>query len=461
MNPALKQPKTSPLERRLARGAFWSLAGTAIFRGCAFLSSILAARLLGKADFGALGIIQSTVGMFSSLAGFGLGLTATTYVAQYRARDPERAGRVLALSSLTSWATGSVGAVLLLLLAPWLAEHTLAAPRIAGELGLSAVLILFGAVAGAQTGALAGFESFRRIALVNFWCGLANVPLVYAGCRFFGLGGAVAGMAAAQGLGCILNRWALAEAAAVNHVPVQVHDWMNELPILWKFSFPAVLGSLVCFTARWCGGAMIVREPGGLQQMAVCSVGTQFQTLVLFLPGLVAQAATPILAELYRKGDSRSFRSFLSKNLVLNAGISVCTCLPLMFFASTLLKFYGQGYAQDVRIILLFLFAAVLASVSNLAMQTLATQGAMLMSLLNNLAWSALLVMVIGISPGRNAVTVALANIVAYGFYLCFSLCWVWVAADPTASVCGRARPGASPRVDAASEEPTSPVSSV
>lgn len=46
--------------------------------------TVTVARLLGNAVCGELGIIQSTVGMFGVFAGFGLRVTATKHVAEFR-----------------------------------------------------------------------------------------------------------------------------------------------------------------------------------------------------------------------------------------------------------------------------------------------------------------------------------------------------------------------------------------
>ena len=59
----------SPIGNRLVKGAFWSLIGAMIARALTLLASIFVARLIGKQGFGALGVIQSTVGMFSVLLG--------------------------------------------------------------------------------------------------------------------------------------------------------------------------------------------------------------------------------------------------------------------------------------------------------------------------------------------------------------------------------------------------------
>ena len=94
--------EASPLGYRLAKGAFWSLAGSLISRGLGLLSAILVGRMLGKQEYGELGIIQNSIGMFGTLAGFGMGLTANKYVVEFKRAHFARAGRVIALASAIS-----------------------------------------------------------------------------------------------------------------------------------------------------------------------------------------------------------------------------------------------------------------------------------------------------------------------------------------------------------------------
>src|SRR5205809_607488 len=91
-------PVRSQLARRVLSASIWSLAGATGGKGLTLISSIIAARILGREGFGAFGVIQGTVGSFGIFAGLGLGLTATKYVAELRVIDPKRAGRIIALS---------------------------------------------------------------------------------------------------------------------------------------------------------------------------------------------------------------------------------------------------------------------------------------------------------------------------------------------------------------------------
>lgn len=86
--------------RRFFLGSFWSIVSSLFPIGLGFLSSIITARLLGKVGFGELGMIRSTIEMFVVYAGFGLGLTATKYVAELRDLNKERAGKMIGMLRL-------------------------------------------------------------------------------------------------------------------------------------------------------------------------------------------------------------------------------------------------------------------------------------------------------------------------------------------------------------------------
>ena len=63
----------SSLAHRLAKGAFWSFAGSVVARGLSFVASIYVARIIGKNSFGELGIVQNTLGMLGYWLALGSG----------------------------------------------------------------------------------------------------------------------------------------------------------------------------------------------------------------------------------------------------------------------------------------------------------------------------------------------------------------------------------------------------
>ena len=79
----------------------------------------------------------------------------------------------------------------LFIFAPWLAEHTINAPHLAGVLRIGALILFINALNGAQTGALSGFEAFRTIASCKPFCRTDLIPYPRRGAYFGGLTGAV------------------------------------------------------------------------------------------------------------------------------------------------------------------------------------------------------------------------------------------------------------------------------
>ena len=74
--------KESPVLKRIANGAFWSLTGIALAKFLVLVAGILCARILGASHFGELGIVRSTIGMFVVIGASGLGYTANKYIAE-------------------------------------------------------------------------------------------------------------------------------------------------------------------------------------------------------------------------------------------------------------------------------------------------------------------------------------------------------------------------------------------
>jgi len=286
LRPLFDRVENSPIGSRLARGVFWSMAGSVISRGLMLCATVLVARMLGKTVYGELGMIQSTVGMFGVFAGFGLGLTATKYVAEFRRSDPDRAGRIIGLSGLFAMLTGGVIAIGLFIFAPWLSEHTINAPHLASVLRIGAMILFINALNGAQTGALSGFEAFKTIAHVNLFVGLISFPILVCGAYFGDLTGAVWALAINLSFNWLLNHLALCKEAKHYRVPFTFKNCTREWSVLWRFSLPAALSGALVGPVNWACGALLVNQPDGYGEMGIYSAANQWRFAILFIPGM-------------------------------------------------------------------------------------------------------------------------------------------------------------------------------
>lgn len=416
LRPTLDKIESSEVGYRVAKGAFWSMAGAVISRGLMLIASIFVARMLGKTGFGELGMIQSTVGMFGVFAGFGLGMTATKYVAEFRRSNPARAGRIISLSALVAIGTGGLMALGLFIFSPWLAEHTINAPHLAGVLRISALVLFISALNGAQTGALAGLEAFKTIAYVNLFIGLISFPVLVGGVYFGGLTGAVWALVINLFFNWLLNHLALRKEARRYKIPLVYNDCGRELSVLWKFSLPAVLAGSMVVPAYWVCNAMLVNEPDGYGEMGIFNAANQWYTILLFLPGLLGQVALPILSSLSDESTSQQYRKVLKINLLMNISITLLTVFPLFLLAHLIMSAYGPTFEHGARVFRVMAFSSVLTAANTIIAQAIISKGKMWIGFTFNFLWAIVLVLITSLLlyMGYGAYGLAWAILIAY-----------------------------------------------
>jgi O-antigen/teichoic acid export membrane protein len=385
----LQSLENSPLAYRFAKGTFWSLVGALVSKGLGLLSSILVARMLGKSGFGELGIIQSTVGMFSTFASFGLGLTATKFIAEFRATDPVRAGRVRAISSAFAWITSSLTTVILFFIAPWLAEHSLSAPQLTDAIRIGTIYLFLSALNGAQTGALAGFEAFKTSARINVVSGLANFPLMVCGVYWYGLNGALWGMALATGFNWSMNHLAIRRLCRQSGIPYSYKGCWQERKLLWQFSIPAFLGSIMTGPVIWLANTVLTGQANGYEELGVYNAVLRIKQVPEMILAIVMAPILPILSELYSKRSSTDY----SKTLNYAFGVSVLVMVPfsLLQMASpelTLLP-YGSAFHNNDRVVQWLMAQTIFIGCFSPVGHIISSLNKMWLGLAFNLVWGA------------------------------------------------------------------------
>ncbi len=319
----------------------------------------MCARFLGKAGFGELGMVQSTVGTFGIFAGLGLGLTATKYVAELREQDPVRVGRILALSAVAALISGILMTTILVAMSPVLARNVFGAPKLAGPLAIGAGLVFFGALNGAQTGALAGFEAFQTIARVNVFAGLTSFPLIVFGVWRWGIRGAVWGTVAAMAINWALNNRALRREGKTSGIAYEFAGFYKEWRVLHRFTLPAFLASIVVGPAMWICNTLLVHQPEGYAQLGLYTAADRWRLLILFVPTSVFGMVVPVLSNLYGAGDLLGFKRVFRANVLLNSGLALTLASVVTVCAPRIMSVFGKTFHSGWPILAILAFSAL------------------------------------------------------------------------------------------------------
>lgn len=404
----------SDLAFRLARGAFWSLAGSVLSRALTLAASVVTARVLGRQGFGELGVLNSTLLTFQAFAGLGLGLTATKYVAELRTTDPARAGRILALSTVLSAATGLAATALLWGFAPWLARHTIHAPELEWPLRIAACGLVFATLGGAQSGALAGFEAFRTATWLNVATGLIGVPVAVAGVWFWGLEGAVWSTVVVAGLQWALTHVAVRREARRHGIRLGLRGWWGEQRILWTFSLPALAQGVMVTPVSWAAAAILVNQPGGYDEMGAFNAANQWYGLVLFLPTALGGPLLPVLAERVGHGDAVGARKVLLAAIGLNAAVVTPIIVVGGLASPWIMGWYGPGFATAWPVMVAVLVTAGVVAATNPVGSVLAASSRLWLGFLMNAGWALVFLLATVLLVRWGALGVATARLVGY-----------------------------------------------
>lgn len=401
------------VKHRLLHGAFWSMFGSIISKAINLLSFIILARVITQESYGELGIIRSTLNMFAVATGMGMGYTATKYIAQYRNINPSFAGNIYALSNSLSIIIGIIGTVCLLLLSNTIAKTSLDAPHLSTAIKLGAIVLFFTTINGIQSGALNGFEAFKKSAINQIIAGIIQGILIVLLGFYYGVNGCVI----ALGIGCIilgiLNKISILGELNNSNISCDIKNIdKSTISVLWKFAIPTLLSSLMVTPVLWLSRTILINE-SGYEQMAIFDVADQWSMSVIFIPNALAQIALPILSNTLYSGESNKYIGLVKLNLIANFIVASIVSAVVIILSPYILKMYGPEYSNKMPLIFMMI-ATVCMSICNVVGQVIASQGKMWIGFVFNVVWALFLIFFTNIFAKYGAVGLSLAITCSY-----------------------------------------------
>lgn len=376
----------------MAHGVVWTTAGLLAAQAGTFICNIIAARILGREYFGALGILQSTALALGGILAAGLSVTSTRYVARYKAADPDRAGRILGLLGIVSLAASGTFALALVLFAPVLASRGLGAPELAPYLRICAIYVFFFSLSGYQSGALVGLGAFRRLARLNAMQGVIAVAATAVLSWRMGLAGAALAQATSMASLWLLSQWLLRSECRNLGIAIRYSDIWRERAAFSSFALPAVLSGIPAQIGIWGGSALLVRQHGGLSEMAIYSVANAYRLVVTFAPNVVNRVAAPVLCGSFVPGEARSFRRSLLGATLANTLAAAAVALGIVVAAGPLLALFGRQFSGARTAICVLMASAVVEAFAQSLFQALVSSGKMWGQAKAMALWSACLI---------------------------------------------------------------------
>ena len=427
--------KEAPLAHRLAHGSFWALSGTVASRIFSMATTIFLARILGKADYGAYGMVQSTIGMFGLFAGLSMGATTTKYVAQLKTTDPSRAGKILSLTTMLAIVSGGVVMVLLGFTAPWLARTTLNRSDLSPVLMTGALLLFVSTVNGVQTSSLAGFEAFRELARINVLQGITTplvaLPLVYT----FGIQGGIMALTIVAVLGWYLCAMALRRECNKFHIVRRIFSRSNfsERGILWSFGLPALISGALVMPVTWATNAILANQANGYSELGLFNAANQWRQLIIFIPQVLAGVMLPIFSDVHGRRNPGEFLHVLNINLGITWAVALPMAILTIVLRNQLSAVFGGQFSHMSLLVVPLMIASFLNILNNVVGTALMGSGKMWTGAIFNMAWAlALWIGTLILVPHFGGMGLAVAYLIAYVLHTVWQMAYVEIKLAPS-----------------------------
>jgi O-antigen/teichoic acid export membrane protein len=413
---------------RLFRGSAWSSLSSVGAACCSLFGGLVCARLMGNADYGALGMALSTNALFGSLIGTGLATTTIKNVAESRKQNRQRAGRVLDLMHKCSWLFGGILAIGLWFFAPAIATKMLDAPKMVTPLRACALLCIVQTISEWQIGALVALERFRRMAWISFVrAGLLFFGMV-AGAWIGGISGAMLGTGIGVLVSCAFGHLALRRSMGEHGLSFERGGFGREKGILLTYLLPTVAAGIVFQPLVWLAHTLIVRQPSGFAEMAIVSVANQWRAALTVVPISLQKVIMPILASSYAEGQESGTHSFEISHWFTQICVWAIS-VPLLLLAPWILALYGKGFEIGLPIFAYVLGGTAVGFLGNACSSLVLARGWVWLSVLGNFICGAILWVItfLGVSH-IGAKAFGLGVLSAYfGLYmLTFTILWRW-----------------------------------
>lgn len=347
----------------LFKDSFWAIAGNVVGKGFSLIAGIIVARLLGKEAYGEYGIIKDTLLMIALFSSFGLGITATKFIAEAIERNPDQIRPINTVCHQIASLVSFVIAVFVVCFAGSIAR-LIEASYLENALRYAAIAIVLNSIITTQIGVLAGFKAYKATARNNVIAGaitfITTIPLTY----FYGFDGAVIALV----LSLFVN-WIINTITIRVFLPKERRQASRNLySEIIKFSFPIALQESLYSITSW-GASVIIIKLSGYGELGLYNASAQWMAVMAFIPGALRNVSLSHLSS--ANSDIDKNEHVLKRLLLVNFVSVMLPCLFIWLFSSYICKMYGAQFVDMPIVLNVMVFTAVVTSLENVLTQEL------------------------------------------------------------------------------------------
>lgn len=334
------------MANKLIRGSLIIFIGNIIFRIGGYIYRFLMAILLGPTAYGILGITLPFQGIFQTLSAGGLPPAIAKYVAEFEAVGEKDMARQTIYTSLKIMIFLGLffGALMILIVAPWLAYNYLHKPVTLVPLQIIGLITPFSVIVGAFRGAFQGVYKMEYIVYTR--------AVEQSGMIIFATAFVLIGLSTIGALWGTVLGYSLSVVAAVyifkyhmrDLIPKPSEDFVftrrDELKLattLVKFSIPVIITAIAeMLIYNIC--TIVMGRFLTLDEVGFFAAADPISRLPLIISISIATTILPASSEAFKLKDVGALQKYVSEAYKFSLLFVVPMCVGLALFAVPTLK---------------------------------------------------------------------------------------------------------------------------
>lgn len=406
----------SKFVKKILSGAFWLGLGTILSKFLLALAYIILARIVTAEEYGQYGMLKSTIDNFLIFASMGIGLTTTKYISENKNENPQTASGILGASQLLVLVLGFFVAIFLLVFSNQIAVRMLNSLEMQPLLVVVSFILVITSFNGVQLGALLGLQGYKAVSISNIAQGILLFIGITLGGYIAGVKGAIIGNLLALFCLSITIHFILKKESLKFNIKATLKNWKSHTKIIYKFAIPASLSTFITAPTIWILNTMLVRTPGGYEQLGIYSAVIVFSSAIQMLNGTLGNVLLPIF--LSKETEITPKKEFI--NYFGAWYIAILVALPLLVFPEIVSLIIGDSYNKQVvlPVVSLSLISALIISYRQGISRDLIMKNKMWLSAGNTVQWSLTTVFAFLFFKKYGAVGFALSFTIGYFSHL-------------------------------------------
>lgn len=369
----------------------WSIFSVGFLQGGNFINSIIIARIIGKLNFGIYGAVISTASMIIGVAGAGLSIAATKFVAERKEVGLGRVGRIIGLCQAITITTAIFYASIMAIFSKQISSYFLNDSSKYKILLLAVPYMFFMVLNLYQTGAFQGFRSFKKISIFNGLNFFLSFTLIIILGLAFSLQGVIIAMSISSFINWVLFRKYLRKHFTLENIQITWVDIKKEYPLVQSFFIPALLSGIIGSIGPWLVNMFLVGTENGYSEMAIFIAANSYKSFIIIIPTLLSKVYTPLICE-YRNKNKYLYRKYIYQNLAISLIVCILISVAVIVFFPYLMNLFGRDFNANLNLILFLCFSAFLDVIVAGLYLILYSQGLMKYQFYISLLWTIVLV---------------------------------------------------------------------